>query len=205
MKRLFILFLFFAATLSLKAQQQATDDLNAFIPKGYKLLFQYDADLNLDSLKDKIIIVGTDRSLGDSALRQMLPSGTNLQKRPVIILLRQKDNSLKRVTRNDEALAQRLGSTDPFSTIRCGPGLFIIEHIVKDNSQQCTIAARFEWVPKQSDWYLKNYSHSCIFTGAVAPTEEDAPYKEKTPKNFGKLVFGKYKYPMEIEIDEWGK
>jgi hypothetical protein len=205
MKQLLILFLFSASFLPAKVQEQGADDLTPFIPKGYKLLFQYTADLNLDSLKDKIIVVGTDRSLGDSALRKMLPPGTNLQKRPVIILLRQKDNSLKRVTRNDEALAQRLGSTDPFSTIRCSPGMFIIEHVVNDNSQNCTIAARFEWVPKQSDWYLKNYSHSCIFTGAVTATEEDVPYKEKTPKNFGKLVFGKYKYPMEIEIDEWGK
>jgi hypothetical protein len=197
--------LFFLLAISCLAQQSSSaEDLQTFVPKGYKLLFQYEADLNQDSLKDKIIVVGTDRSLGDSALRAMLPSGTNLQTRPVIILIGKTDHTYKRVTRNDLAVAQALGNIDPFSTIRCGIGFFIIEHTITDGSLHCTIASRFEWVSKQSDWYLKNYSHTCINTAAGSDPNEDG-YKEKTPKNFGKITFGKYKYPMDIEIDEWGQ
>jgi hypothetical protein len=203
MKNMFFSILLFCTALSMNAQLLA-DDLKPFIPKGYKVLFQYDADLNLDSLKDKIIVLGTDRSIGDSTLRAILPAGTNLQKRPVLILLRQVDKSLKRVTRNDEAVAQALANIDPFTQIKCGSGNFTIEHTVNEGSKHCTISARFEWVKKQSDWYLKIYSHACIFTTVDSGTNDEG-YKEKTPKNFGKIPFGKYKYPMEIEIDEWGQ
>jgi len=204
LKRFFFLLLLTATSGMVWAQQPGTEDLGSFVPKGYKLRYQYNGDLNQDSLQDKIIVVETDRSLGDDSLRALLPPGTNLLKRPVIILLRQPDHSLKRVTRNDQAIGQVLGNTDPFTTIRCGIGTFTIEQTVQDGSQHCTIASRFEWSAKQSDWYLKLYSHSCIFTTAGAGSD-DAGYKEKTPKNFGKITFGKYKYPMEIEIDEWGQ
>ncbi len=203
MKQLLLTSLFAFSIVSAIAQQ-ANDDLKALTPKGYKILFQYDSDLNLDSLKDKILILGTDRSMGDSLLRSILPEGTNILKRPVVLLLRQKDGSLKRVTRNDQAIAQTLANIDPFSGIKCEPGVFTIEHIVNNGPTHCTIASRFEWSPKQNDWLLKIYSHTCIFTTAGAGSNEDG-YKEKTPKNFGKIPFGKYKYPMEIEIDEWGQ
>ncbi|HEV7231666.1 MAG TPA: hypothetical protein VGO45_10080 [Bacteroidia bacterium] len=197
-----------AILLSFSAAAQLSDKdaaaISSFIPKGYKLLKEYSADLNLDSLPDKIIVVGVDKSLGDSLLHILLPSGTNLQKRPVVILLRQSDGSLKRVTRNDQAVAQLLGSTDPFAGIKCRSGSFTIEHVNTDAIQTCTVEARFEWNMKQSDWYLKSYSQSCIsVTPSTDPNAGD--FKEKTPKNFGKIPFGKFKYPMSVEVDEWGQ
>jgi hypothetical protein len=180
------------------------EELSHYVPKGYKLLFQYTTDLNADSLPDKIIIVGVDKSLGDSVLKTIFPEGTNYQRRPVIILLGQKDHSLKRVTRNDNAIAQSLGIKDPFSAIKCETGSFTIVHIINSEDQQCTVESHFEWNKKQSDWYLKSYSQSCISAKAIIDPEGTGGFKEKTPKNFGKITFGKYKYPMELEVDEWG-
>ncbi len=180
------------------------NDLSPYIPKGYILLFQYTADLNADSLPDKIIVIGIDKSLGDAALKSIFSSDVNMQKRPVIILLGQPDHSYKRVTRNDNAIAQSLGTKDPFSSIKCETGSFIIEHTIDSPDQQCTIDSRFEWSAKQSDWYLKSYSQSCI-SAKPSLDPEDTGFKEKTPKNFGKIPFGKYKYPMAIDVDEWGQ
>jgi hypothetical protein len=187
--------------------QPATKDATgytSFIPKGYKLIQSHSADLNLDSLPDRILVIAVDKSLGDSLLHALLPSGTNHQKRPVIILLGQSDGSLKRVTRNDQAIAQLLGSTDPFTGIKCHTGGFTIEHVNTDAAQTCSVEARFEWTNKQGDWYLKSYSQSCI---SVVPSADPGAgdFKEKTPKNFGKIPFGKFKYPMSVEVDEWGQ
>jgi hypothetical protein len=183
---------------------QTSDDLKSYIPKGYKILFQYDADLNLDSITDKLVIIGVDKSLGDSLLKTIFPREMNYQKRPLIILLGKGNHLYERAARNDQAISQALGITDPFRTIGTASGLFIIQHVINDGTQQCTVAAKFEWVPKQKDWYLTNYSHTCA-TANTLPGSEGEVYKEKTPKNFGKLKFEKFKYPMDIEIDEWGQ
>jgi len=174
------------------------DELSKFVPKGFKILFQYTADLNADSIPDKIIIVGVNKSLGDSVLKSLFPDDMNYQKRPVIILLGQKDHSFKRVTRNDNAIAQSLGTKDPFSRIKCETGVFTIVHTIDASDEQCTVESRFEWVNKQSDWYLKNYSQSCI-SAKTSLDQEGAGFREKTPKNFGKIT------PMTLEIDEWGQ
>ena len=202
MKRLTSFLLLYLVSLSLFASQE---DLSQFVPKGYKLLFQYTADLNADSIPDKIIIVGVDKALGDSVLKTIFPSGTNYQRRPVIILLGQTDHSYKRVTRNDNAIAQSLGTKDPFSTIKCETGSFTLVHTIDGIGQQCMVESRFEWKDKQNDWYLKLYSQSCISAKPSLDTEGSGGYKEKTPKNFGKITFGKYKYPMTLEVDEWGQ
>jgi hypothetical protein len=186
------------------ALAQTPADLKAYIPKGYKLFFQYEGDLNLDSIKDKLLVLEVDKSLGDSALKSIFPRDMNYHKRPLLILIGQSNNTYKPAGRNDHAIVQYLGTPDPFSTIGIAPGLFIIQHIINDGTTQCIVAARFEWMPKQKDWYLTCYSHTCTPV-KIVPGSEGEVYKEKTPKNFGKLRFEKYKYPMDIEVDEWGQ
>ena len=202
----YFFFLLALACFAPKASSQITEpsEVKSFIPDGYRLLLSYDADLNADSLTDKIIVIGVDKTLSPEVLKKIFPPGTNLQKRPVIICLRQADRSLKRVSRNDEAVVQDLAVKDPFTGIRCSTGTFTIEHVTMDGSQQCTVHSRFEWIKKQNDWYLKEYSHACISLTPQPGTDGES-FKEKTPKNFGKITFGKYRYPMSIEIDEWGQ
>ena len=199
--RIFYLLVLFALNaFSLQAQKTDPKD---FVPKGYKLLFEYRADLNADSIPDEIIIIGVDKSLGDSLLKTIFPSGTVYAKRPVLLLVGQADHSFRLDTRNNDALAQALANIDPFSTVKCATGTFTIEHTVHDGARHCTIDARFEWVPKHKDWYLKVYSQSCISTVSANP--DDSDQKEKTDKNFGKIPFSKFRYPMSLEIDDWGQ
>jgi hypothetical protein len=207
MRRITLIAYLFTRTLVGSAQSPTTnvpDEIKALLPKGYQIMRCYDADLNADSLSDKLLVLTADKSLNEEELKRIFPDGANLHKRPVIILIRQTDHSYKRVTRNDQALIQDLALTDPFTGITCATGMFTIEHINADAKQQCTVHARFEWVKKQNDWYLKEYSQTCV---ALIPASGGEPeeFKEKTPKNFGKITFGKFKYPMSIEIDEWGQ
>lgn len=197
--------LFIALKISAQSPSATVpDEIKALIPKGYQVLRCYDADLNADSLPDKILVLTADKSLSEEESKLIFPDGTNLHKRPVIIYLRQTDQTYKRVTRNDQALVQDLALNDPFSGIICATGRFTIEHVTADAKQQCTIHAKFEWVKKQNDWLLKEYSQACISLVPVTGTDAEE-FKEKTPKNFGKITFGKFKYPMSIEIDEWGQ
>jgi hypothetical protein len=207
MRRVLLLASLFLKALTIIAQTPATvvpDPIKVLLPQGYLVLRSYDADLNADSLSDKILVLTADKSLNETALKRIFPGGTNLHKRPVIILLRQADQTYKRITRNDQAIVQDLALNDPFTDIICATGMFTIEHINTDAKQQCTIRARFEWMKKQNDWYLKEYSQTCISVVPVNGADAEE-FKEKTPKNFGKIPFGKFKYPMSIEIDEWGQ
>ncbi|MFI5149862.1 MAG: hypothetical protein ACHQRM_09035 [Bacteroidia bacterium] len=201
-KWLLFVFLFCAGICS---SAQTDEALKAHVPKGYKMLFHYEADLNRDSIKDQLMILGFDHSLGDSVLKKLFPGNKNYQQRILIILLGQDDYiHYTEAGRNDKAIVQNLGGQDPFSNILCTPGIFTIQHVIADGTQKCTVSARFEWIPKQKDWYLTSYSHTCAAAN-VLPGSEGEVFKEKTPKNFGKLRFEKYKYPMDIEIDEWGQ
>ncbi|HXC04184.1 MAG TPA: hypothetical protein VNZ86_05485 [Bacteroidia bacterium] len=194
----------FTICLGAGALAQTHADLKPYIPKGYQILFEYTGDLNMDSIPDKMLVIGIDKSLGDSVLKKYVPHESNYQKRPLLILLGQTNHTFVLAGQNEHAIVQNLGVPDPFTTIYTASGTFTIQHVIADGNSKCIVAARFEWSLKQKDWFLISYSHTCAAAN-VLPGSEGEVFKEKTPKNFGKLRFEKYKYPMDIEVDEWGQ
>jgi hypothetical protein len=193
----------FSAFVLLYVSAAAQAGLSAILPKGYVIAIQYEADLNQDGYPDVICVLAVDKSLSDSVLKTIFPPGHNQKLRPVVIFTGQANKTFRLAARNDQAVVQNLGQPDPFTGIRCGPGLFVLLHTTNEATKQCTEEARFEWNEKKKDWYLQNYSQSCLSSN-IKSGSEPSELKEKTPKNFGKLSFSKFKYPMSLEVDDWG-
>ncbi|MBL7835908.1 MAG: hypothetical protein JNM67_00180 [Bacteroidetes bacterium] len=177
------------------------DELAKFIPTGFELIDEYIEDLNLDSIPDKLILLGLDsasqaKMFPDRAYNEG-PADTYIGPRPLIILIRQADNSLKQVARNDHAVIEESATNtggDAFQGISVNNGEFTIEYFFHGGGGHSTWLVTFKYSPLRKDWLLDNET---MVSTSDTPNDEgdydDTEKEIKTSKDFGQIYFKNYK------------
>jgi hypothetical protein len=118
--------------------------IKRFIPKEYKIIDQANGDLNGDGLIDKILIL----KLKDEI--------TEEEKRPVLLLIRQKDHSFKKIAENDNIILS-LGDGgihgDPYHGITIKKGYFSFEHF-GGSGWRWNQVITFKYNQVNQNWFL---------------------------------------------------
>lgn len=158
--------------------------LKQFIPHGYKVLDLTKGDLNRDSYPDAVMVL---YKIGEEKTSDVTD---HPEKRPLLLLAGQKDNSYRLVARSDNAVycvdcGGQMG--DPFTGITIKDGYFSVEHY-GGSGWRWTRIITFKYVPAENNWFL--YKDGGESFHATDP--EHVETKVKTAKNFGKVPFKKF-------------
>lgn len=169
---------------SKKQTKVAPDDLKKFIPANYTILDEAIGDLNLDQIPDLILVLKKNGEANSSDVIE------HPEKRPLLILLRDKNNALKLVRKNDNAVyCVNCGGVmgDPYMGISIKNGYFSVEHY-GGSAWRWTRIITYKYVKADKEWYL--YKDGSESFHASAPEKVES--KIKTTKNFGKVKFEKF-------------
>ena len=99
-------------------------EFRKFIPKNYSVIELSSGDVNLDKIEDKILILKKNNEENTSNYSEGKPD-----KRPLLLLLGQKDKTYKLAYRNDDAVyCIDYGLNDPGIDIIIKKGYFLIKH-----------------------------------------------------------------------------
>ena len=158
-----------------------SDDLSSFIPKNYAILDTASGDLNLDAVEDKIVVLN---KKGEDTLSNY---GIHTEKRPLLILIRDKNNKLHLSKRNDNTVyCVDCGGVmgDPFTGITIKNGYFSIEHY-GGSGWRWTRIITYKFEKDKNDWFL----HKDGGVSFHASNPEDTKEIVKTKKEFGEIRF----------------
>ena len=178
------------ADLTIKRQAYNEDiknlpaSLSGFIPEGYTALDTASGDLNLDQYPDMILVL---KKNGEDTTSDVTE---HPEKRPLLILTGQADNTYTLSARNDNTVycidcGGMLG--DPFMDIVIKNGYFSIEHY-GGSSWQWTRIITFKYSSADNHWYL--YKDGGTSFHSSEPEKETT--KVRTTKDFGKVPFEKF-------------
>jgi len=155
-----------------------------FIPENYTILDTVSGNLNLDQYTDMIVVL---KKNGEDTTSNVVD---HPEKRPLLILLGQTDNTYKLAARNDNAVycfdcGGMMG--DPFVRVVIKNGYFSIEHY-GGSSWRWTRIITFKYSSVDNYWYL----HKDGGDSFNASDTENVTTKIKTTKDFGKVPFDKF-------------
>ena len=165
-------------------------ELTAFIPAGYSLLDSASGDLDLDKLKDFILVLkkaGEDTLATDTA---MAPD------RPLLVLTGVAGGGFLLKARNDKTvLCYNCGGVmgDPFMGVVIKNGYFSVEHY-GGSSWRWTRIITYKYSPADDRWYLFKDGHE--YFHAAQP--DSVQRTILTTKNFGKVAFEDFDVNKEI-------
>jgi hypothetical protein len=182
MRTIFVIFflLFFKLAIG-QVKFNTADDFKNFIPENYAILDIIIGDLNLDNVSDAIMIL---KKNGEERLSDVIE---NPEKRPLIILLRDANNELQLVRRNDNTVyCYDCGGVfgEPYQAVSIYNGHFSVEHY-GGSSWRWTRKITYNYSKKDNEWYL--YEDSSVSFHASEPEKVES--KTKTAKDFGKVRF----------------
>lgn len=172
-----------------------TDNINknlkVFVPKHYSVLSIQYGDLNLDKYPDAIMVLSKDGEEKTSKADEGKP-----EKRPLLILLGQKNGSYKLAYKNNnvvESIDSASSFGDPFTGITIKNGYFFIGHAISAGHhwEQTTT---FKYDKLNKNWFLyKIHNTNYILNNGEDDDNNSgliADYDNyKTVKNFGKISF----------------
>lgn len=179
------------------------ENFKQFIPKGFHLIHSYSADLNMDSLEDKLILCEQDsgKNIGTTKI------DSNLQERirPLIILLRQKDKTLKKHTVNNNIIFSEpstLYGGDAFDDIYFKSGQFSISYAYHMGDHIISKQLIFNYSKKEKDWFLYKFTSNSKHHNPSNPDDIKEVYNlvVKT-KDFGKIKFRDFNRTMIEEYE----
>jgi len=158
-------------------------ELGSFIPEGYVALAHTYGDLNKDKKDDVLLILKHIDEEKNSDVNE------NPVSRPLLIIIRQKDGSLKQVARNDSVvLCFNCGGAfgDPYAGTTIKNGYFSIEHY-GGSSWKWERIITFKYDKKGNTWLLHR-------DGTIRYQPDNSVGGEDifTTKNFGKVEFEKF-------------
>ena len=165
-------------------------ELPAFIPAGYSLLDSVSGDLDLDKMKDYILVLkknGEDTLAGDPA---------KAPHRPLLILAGVAGGGFILKAKNDKTvLCFTCGGLmgDPFMGIVIKNGYFSIEHY-GGSSWRWTRIITYKYSTADSRWYLFKDGHEYFHA-----TQPDSVQRTiLTTKDFGKVAFEEFDIEKEM-------
>jgi hypothetical protein len=167
--------------------------LAKFVPAGYIAIDSTSGNLNLDAYPDMILVLKKDGETASSDNAHNKP-----EKRPLIVLTGQGDNSYKLEKRNDNVVLCvdcGSGQTDPFTGITIKHGYFSVEHGMAGGSQQVKIIT-FKYNKDKANWFLHqdgaiNYKFNDS-TDDYAEALEKENEQIRRKKDFGLIPFEQY-------------
>jgi len=175
--------------------KQAVDNLPSellpFLPTNYSVLDTVSGDLNLDGINDYILVL---KKNGEDTLSNVID---NPEKRPLLILLRDKNNKLKLVRRNDNTVycidcGGMMG--DPFMGITIKNGYFSVEHY-GGSAWRWTRIITYKYSKQDNEWFL----HKDGSESFHAAEPEKVESKIRTTKDFGNVKFEEFDIYKEDE------
>lgn len=163
------------------ADKDSPEALLTFIPRGYMLKDTARGDLNLDGLKDLILVLSREEEEKTSDIIE------NPEKRLMLILLAQKNNTYKRAAQNENVIycydcGGMLG--DPYQRIMVQDGQFTIEHF-GGSSWRWARTITFKYSPSEDDWHLTEDA----LVNSHASDPENIKTTIRTADDFGKIRF----------------
>jgi len=156
----------------LSATAQNTDvpaELKPFILKGYEVLDLAKNDMNGDKLEDYILVLkvkGEDTLTYENSLEDA--------KRPLLLIIRQADKSLKHILTNNEAVyCKQCGGVmgDPYQSITTKPGEFTLD-FYGGSSWRWSESYTFRYDKLKNDWFFQSHSSSSFHSGDPDNTTE---------------------------------
>jgi len=132
-------------------------ELKPFITKGYEVMDFAKADLNGDKLEDYILLLkvqGEDTLTYENSLEDA--------KRPLLLIIRQADKSLKHILTNNEIVyCRQCGGVmgDPYQSITAKPGEFTLD-FYGGSSWRWSEAYTFRYDNAKKDWFFQIHSSS---------------------------------------------
>ena len=175
-----------------KTKKTELQSISSFIPYGYRFLKEYTGDLNNDGLEDKLLLIEQDTNIKKDSSSKV---------RPLLILLGQKDQSLKEIARNDfvifddEATAYGGDAFDIEDGIKIEKGKFTISyfyHIFNELSSQQFI---FKYDETKNDWFLTKQTFNSDMDNQVSD-DTTTVSDIYTAKDFGSISFRNYRKKM---------
>jgi hypothetical protein len=168
--------------------------LKAFIPEGYALLNNSTGDVNLDEWADKILVL--EKTTTETVVND---AEAEPQKRVLLLLLGQADESFRLAFRNENAvygIDNPAILDDPFTGITIKNGYFSIEHGIAAGNQHWQRITTFQYEKVSQKWFLyKDYFVSYKMNDSDDANAEalilDVETK-KTAKDFGTIAFEKF-------------
>ncbi|NLL28705.1 MAG: hypothetical protein GX259_07900 [Bacteroidales bacterium] len=167
------------------------NELLEFLPTNYSILNATSGDLNLDGINDYILVL----KKNDEDSLFFVSDGP--EKRPLLILIRDKNNKLKLVRRNDNTVycfgcGGIMG--DPFMGITIKNGYFSVEHY-GGSAWRWTRIITYKYSKKDNEWFLHKDGSESFYV--FEP--ENVESKIKTTKDFGKVKFEEFDIYKEDE------
>ena len=169
------------------------DILKAFIPNGYSVINFSTGDANLDGMTDAILVLRKNTEETTSSYAEGKPD-----KRPLLLLLGQVNNTYKLAYRNDNAVyCIDCGGAfgDPFTGTTIKNGYFSIEHGIS-GGQHWEQVTTFKFDKAKGVWFL--YKDHFISYKLNESNNENAEAlvketdKLETAKNFGVVSFDNF-------------
>jgi hypothetical protein len=179
-----------AAVKSDDYEQNVPKELAAFIPAGYSLLDSASGDLDLDKLKDFILVIkkkGEDTLATDTA---MSPG------RPLLILTGVAGGGFLLKARNDKTvLCFNCGGVlgDPFMGVVIKNGYFSVEHY-GGSSWRWTRIITYKYSTADDRWYLFKDGHEYFHAAQPDSVERTI----LTAKDFGRVAFEDFDIDKEL-------
>lgn len=158
--------------------------LKDFIPKNYALLDSSSGNLNLDEYKDYVMVL---KKIDEEKISDVVE---HPEKRPLLILIGQKDGSFKQVRKNNNSVyCVDCGGVmgDPYTGLSLEKGSFTINHYA-GSSWRWTKNITYNYSEKEKDWFLQEVKSSSFH----ASDPEKVEGKVLTKKDFGKVTFQNY-------------
>lgn len=178
-------------------------DISDFIPRGYVIQDSVTADLNVDSLKDKLLVLSIDSKLDSLQLVKVFGPDYDGPIRVVLILLQQKDKVYKLAARSDSLINDyaawigSFGGINPLSGLRASAGEFSFDFQSHGGGQNCTRTISFIFDKKINNWVLNLLTDNCISFNASDGSYDGKEYTHHTQENFGRVLFIEYSYRKE--------
>lgn len=148
------------------------EEIRSFILPDTRLLAIETADLNRDGLNDYLLVLEK--------------PDVEEEQRPLLILLRLADGSLKLVKQNNRAVyCSSCGGMmgDPFQGVKAGKGTFTISHY-GGSAWRWSVETTFNYSKKDKTWQLVLVQNDSFHAG----DPEDVTSKSyRPPKDYGKI------------------
>jgi len=159
-------------------------ELQPFITKNYLILDTLSSDLNQDGLNDYLLIL---KNKDEETLSDV---SEHPEKRPLLILIRNKANQLELKSQNDNVVfcvdcGGMMG--DPYVTMVYKDGYFSIEHY-GGSSWRWVHIITFKYDKKKNDWYL----HKDVSEGFHTDDLQNIKTNKRTVKDFGIVRFNEF-------------
>jgi len=196
MVRIFFLTILLAVINIANAQVDSIPaDVRNFILPGYEPLDYIKGDLNADKRSDVILIL---KQIGEDSLS--ISGDESL--RPFLLLIRQPDNKLKQVLRNDHVImCRQCGGVfgDPYADIMTFSGGFSL-HFYGGSSWRWAYVYKFSYKPLKKNWYLVNELQSSFQAGDPEATMKDVTISET---ELGPVPLEKFNSDPPYEDSRW--